>query len=1046
MKLTANAKRILSAMLVFMMVFSLVPMNVLAASDTPIDAAVIFTDLHTSKSNYKQSNVNSLFGALKNSGLPISSVTSGGDAFSVNDDSGKYTGYTGTITGYIHDALGDDSIPVNYVWSDHDRYAVQEDGVTLLDKTSHLVYGAGNDGVYGTGDDGNYYIYLLSMADTSTNDRYNAGLNSTTVVKENIAKFKIDIASLDESKPLLIVAHQPLLDNRNDNGHAYLWATAINEVAQSMDVAYFFGHNHKYDKSSDYYYAKGSTMSVCSDSSGNAKNVVLNFAHICAGYAEPTSTGSYSSSGTRRNTVMAVVLYEDSIQYTTYTNTGIYTGSYALNVTVARDHASAQPESPEVPETTVPEATEPETTVPEATEPETPDVPVEGGKIWRKASSITAGQRYMLVNYGYNASNVGTFAVGSDAAPVSVEVKTDDNGAYIVSDDLALAWTASASGSYFLLNNAETGANLRSTGTAYSGTNAELTVAQTSGSSIYNCWSMETKNNKQVLSVRRSSSSNYYPVCLNNAEFQVVNSSKVSSMNNWLALFVETEETAHQHSFETITVAATCTQEGSVTTVCACGVQTVEKIPANGHSYACTETAATCAQNGSKVYTCTVCADTYTEVIPATGEHVYEATVVAATCTEDGLKTEVCGVCGKTVTEVIPALGHSFEAVVTVPTCTEAGYTTYTCACGETYVADEVAALGHSYTAETVEPTCVKEGYTIYTCVCGESYTEIIPATGEHVYEATVVAATCTEDGVVTYTCDCGESYTEIIPATGHSYHAVVTAPTCENAGYTTYTCACGETYVADEVAALGHSYNAVVTAPTCENAGYTTYTCTCGESYVADEVAALGHSYNAVVTAPTCENAGYTTYTCACGDSYTADQVAALGHSYTAVESDGYMVYTCHCGHSYSEKLTPDLSYVKVSALSDDSYVITLTSGGKYYALSHKNNAISVVQVTVSNNQITSEVTEELVWSFSGGKLSYVSGGRTYYLYAQPASGWFAWFSAPTLTISTSNSTTVSLSSNKLKMSNYYLTYSNNSVSLNWSGTTAALFAETEN
>ena len=101
MKLTANAKRILSAMLVFMMVFSLVPMNVLAASDAPIDAAVIFTDLHTSKSNYKQSNVNSLFGALKNSGLPISSVTSGGDAFSVNEDSGKYPGYTGTITGDI---------------------------------------------------------------------------------------------------------------------------------------------------------------------------------------------------------------------------------------------------------------------------------------------------------------------------------------------------------------------------------------------------------------------------------------------------------------------------------------------------------------------------------------------------------------------------------------------------------------------------------------------------------------------------------------------------------------------------------------------------------------------------------------------------------------------------------------------------------------------------------------------------------------------------------------------------------------------------------
>ena len=51
MKLTANAKRILSAMLVFMMVFSLVPMNVLAASDTPIDATVIFTDLQENDSS-----------------------------------------------------------------------------------------------------------------------------------------------------------------------------------------------------------------------------------------------------------------------------------------------------------------------------------------------------------------------------------------------------------------------------------------------------------------------------------------------------------------------------------------------------------------------------------------------------------------------------------------------------------------------------------------------------------------------------------------------------------------------------------------------------------------------------------------------------------------------------------------------------------------------------------------------------------------------------------------------------------------------------------
>ena len=39
-------------------------------------------------------------------------------------------------------------------------------------------------------------------------------------------------------------------------------------------------------------------------------------------------------------------------------------------------------------------------------------------------------------------------------------------------------------------------------------------------------------------------------------------------------------------------------------------------------------------------------------------------------------------------------------------------------------------------------------------------------------------------------------------------------------------------------------------------------------------------HSYEAVVTAPTCTEGGYTTYTCSCGDSYVADETPALGHT----------------------------------------------------------------------------------------------------------------------------------------------------------------------
>ena len=498
------------------------------------------------------------------------------------------------------------------------------------------------------------------------------------------------------------------------------------------------------------------------------------------------------------------------------------------------------------------------------------------------------------------------------------------------------------------------------------------------------------------------------------------------------------------HEYETVRVEATCTTDGSVTTTCTvCGEQTVEVIPAIGHSYTCVETAATCGQAGSKVYTCANCNDSYTEVIPATGKHTYETTTVDATCAAAGSVTYTCS-CGDSYTEVIPATGkHTYETVTVDADCTTAGSKTHTCtACGDSYT-EEIPALGHTYTAEVTAPTCEKAGYTTYTCACGDSYTaDEVPALG-HTYTAKVTAPTCTETGFTTYTCPCGDTYTaDEVPALGHSYTAKVTAPTCTEAGFTTYTCACGDSYTADEVPALGHTYTTEVIAPTCEQTGATVYTCDCGHSY-SEKIAALGHDYASVVTAPTCTEAGFTTYTCAvCGDSYTGDQVAALGHSYTAVESDGYMVYTCGtCGHSYSEKLE-NLTYTKVSSISSgNAYVITFKSGSSYYAMSHANNKISAVKVTISNNVITSEVTEDLVWNYSGSKLSYEDNGTTYYLYAQ-SSGWWGW-GTPTLTLSTSNSTSITFSSSKVKMSNYYLRYSSGTVSLNRSATTTYFFVE---
>lgn len=344
-----------------------------ASSEEPLDAAIIFTDLHTSKNDYKDEKneaIQNIFGVLKSTGLPFSSVTSGGDAFSVNEDdsrnNGPYDGNIKTISDAIRNTLGNTEIPVNYVWSDHDRYAYYDETKTQpLEKTSRLVYGAGADKEYGTADDDNYYVYALSMGDLCSFDRYNAGFGSDRAgfskdVATAIANFEADALKLKKDRPLFIVSHQPLFDRRNDNAFAEQWFDAINKVAENMDVAFFFGHNHKYDQSGDYYYAKGSMMPVATadkwnndyeieeDSSPSvdlsSESKELKFTHMCAGYMDPHSTGSYSSSTTRENTAVAIAIYKDSIHFKTYGAGSYYKSNYVLDEIVKRDHAIVEPE------------------------------------------------------------------------------------------------------------------------------------------------------------------------------------------------------------------------------------------------------------------------------------------------------------------------------------------------------------------------------------------------------------------------------------------------------------------------------------------------------------------------------------------------------------------------------------------------------------------------------------------------------------------------------------------------------------------------------
>ena len=237
-------------------------------------------------------------------------------------------------------------------------------------------------------------------------------------------------------------------------------------------------------------------------------------------------------------------------------------------------------------------------------------------------------------------------------------------------------------------------------------------------------------------------------------------------------------------------VEATCTTpgktEGKHCSVCSEILVAQTEIPATGHSWNEGEitTAPTCENAGVKTYTCTVCEETRTEAIDATGHTEVDVAEQPATCTEAGHKAGTkCDVCGAIISgmEEIPATGHTevIDAAVE-PTCTEPGKTEgkHCGVCNEILIAQtEIPATGHTpVDVAELAPTCTEPGHTAGTkCdVCGDTLSgiEVISATGHTEVIDAAVEATCTESGKTEgkHCSVCNEVLTPQteIPAAGH--------------------------------------------------------------------------------------------------------------------------------------------------------------------------------------------------------------------------------------------------------------------------------------
>ena len=347
----------------------------------------------------------------------------------------------------------------------------------------------------------------------------------------------------------------------------------------------------------------------------------------------------------------------------------------------------------------------------------------------------------------------------------------------------------------------------------------------------------------------------------------------------------------NDHTWETTRTEPTCTEDGSIVSVCKdCGATDRVVLPATGHKLVSSGHDATCTQSGYVRYMCSQCSYWYEKKTPALGHSWgdWEVDLEAGSYT-DGIKHRTCTRCGEVETYAIPSTHHehTMKKHVVQPTCTEQGYTEYRCVnkaglpCGEHYIVEgsRTPALGHDYSGDSgittiIEPTCTTTGLKEYHCTrCGDTYTEILSQLG-HDYELQADKSSrpdCTQPGTEYYVCGrCKDVKLVRLPALGHDWGdwIVDQQETDQAEGLKHRICkTCGERQDA-AIPKLEHIHNYLPTKvePTCEEQGYTRYTCSCGDTYIEQSsyVPALGHVW--VETArqePTEKTVGVITYTC---------------------------------------------------------------------------------------------------------------------------------------------------------------------------------------
>lgn len=202
----------------------------------------------------------------------------------------------------------------------------------------------------------------------------------------------------DTSKAIIVVSHYPLHAKRDDNDGAYIWHTALNDVATNdagevvRDVVFFHGHNHTVD-SNEYVYNVGDTMSIQNGSSTTSETIQYTYA--TAGYLNQNSKATL------------VTITDSTICLDKYTTSGV--GETMASVTRVVEEVEEETTAPTETEPAETEATEPEAVAPSKVE-------VSG------TDTYTQGDDLTITVKGYTYSVDGTTSVDIALADCEIAI------------------------------------------------------------------------------------------------------------------------------------------------------------------------------------------------------------------------------------------------------------------------------------------------------------------------------------------------------------------------------------------------------------------------------------------------------------------------------------------------------------------------------------------------------------------------------------------------------------------------------------------------